>query len=437
MKHNLIKCAGAALAVCFLLLSFTGCADGGTASAGTDGTAAALTLPETEPPCPVSIGGVPADKYVIVAANTNNVGVKTLIYTFRSKWGVELTAVGYSDIADNPPENAIYVGMSASGKRAPQLAPFEYAVSTDGTPGGKYSVVIDCPPSLTEKAVDGFVFRYITPASADGADITPGAYSEAVFSSDGITVDRIAETRVLAEGIVYRKIVMKLADGEPLNVHTLSVAPGSGKVGVGCAGDADTVAFATTPDQLAAARVADKNAVAAVNAGFFTWASGAIGLCVSDGKLIHGVETRSFFGITNDGAPVCGEYTLYAKYAGKLSAGVNGSNHILKNGAKYGMSGTVEFESGRQPRTAAGYAADGTVILAVADGRAPGVSVGASLFELSSVMKGLGAREAVNLDGGGSCTMSLVNGEIIETVNTPSDGAPRTVFDTLIIYKNK
>lgn len=55
-------------------------------------------------------------------------------------------------------------------------------------------------------------------------------------------------------------------------------------------------------------------------------------------------------------------------------------------------------------RTAAGYTADGKVILFICDGRIP-ASDGATLTELAMIMKGLGCVGAVNFDGGGSTAM--------------------------------
>ena len=69
------------------------------------------------------------------------------------------------------------------------------------------------------------------------------------------------------------------------------------------------------------------------------------------------------------------------------------------------------------PRTAAGVAADGALILLVVDGRQP-ESRGATLDELSILMHDLGAVDAVNLDGGGSSTL-VVNNSL---VNRPAGG---------------
>ena len=75
------------------------------------------------------------------------------------------------------------------------------------------------------------------------------------------------------------------------------------------------------------------------------------------------------------------------------------------------------FVAARQPRTLAGVRADGTLLLVTVDGRRPGWSVGMTLPEAARLMRSLGARDALNLDGGGSTTM-IVRGEV---VNRPSD----------------
>ena len=63
------------------------------------------------------------------------------------------------------------------------------------------------------------------------------------------------------------------------------------------------------------------------------------------------------------------------------------------------------------PRTAAGIAADGTLLLLVVDGRQQS-SRGVTLAQLAAMMLGIGAREAVNLDGGGSSSL-VVNGRLL------------------------
>lgn len=63
------------------------------------------------------------------------------------------------------------------------------------------------------------------------------------------------------------------------------------------------------------------------------------------------------------------------------------------------------------PRTAAARTVDGSLILMVVDGRQPG-SRGVNLEELAALLRGVGAVDAVNLDGGGSSTL-VVNGTLV------------------------
>jgi hypothetical protein len=87
------------------------------------------------------------------------------------------------------------------------------------------------------------------------------------------------------------------------------------------------------------------------------------------------------------------------------------------------------FVAARNPRTLAGVRADGKLVLVTVDGRRPGWSTGMTLFEAARLMRSLGARDALNLDGGGSSTMT-VRGEV---VNRPSDrGGERRVSNAVV-----
>ncbi|RVX37820.1 uncharacterized protein DUF2233 [Nonomuraea polychroma] len=83
----------------------------------------------------------------------------------------------------------------------------------------------------------------------------------------------------------------------------------------------------------------------------------------------------------------------------------------------------------RHPRTLVGITSNGSLILATIDGRQPGITVGANFHEAAQFMRWLGARQAINLDGGGSTAMVVGN----KLVNRPSDGAERAVGDALLV----
>lgn len=107
---------------------------------------------------------------------------------------------------------------------------------------------------------------------------------------------------------------------------------------------------------------------------------------------------------------------------------------LVRNGkiaitAKADGHDSVNMILRRHPRTLLGITRGGGLVLATVDGRKPGITVGASMIEAARLMRWLGARNAINLDGGGSSTM-VVNHKV---VNQPSDGAERPVGDALLI----
>lgn len=87
----------------------------------------------------------------------------------------------------------------------------------------------------------------------------------------------------------------------------------------------------------------------------------------------------------------------------------------------------------RNPRTAVGIAADGTILMMVSDGRAPTYSAGLSVPETALVMKHFGAVSAINLDGGGS-SMMLVNQQPL-TLPSDTGHTERADGDALLIFK--
>jgi hypothetical protein len=91
-----------------------------------------------------------------------------------------------------------------------------------------------------------------------------------------------------------------------------------------------------------------------------------------------------------------------------------------------------DAENDRTPRTAMGYTSDGRLIILVIQGRYPGLSDGATLFQEATILKNLGCYEALNLDGGGSSYM-LVQGK--ETIQPSDHGIQRPVPAVFMIRK--
>ena len=84
----------------------------------------------------------------------------------------------------------------------------------------------------------------------------------------------------------------------------------------------------------------------------------------------------------------------------------------------------------RNPRTMAGVDNQNRILLVTVDGHQPGYSLGLTLIEESQLMTGLGAVNAMNLDGGGSTAM-VINGKLISSPSDPT--GERAVGDAIIL----
>jgi phosphodiester glycosidase len=88
---------------------------------------------------------------------------------------------------------------------------------------------------------------------------------------------------------------------------------------------------------------------------------------------------------------------------------VSAGRSLMDGEDREGFSaGAQQFDSditdGRHPRCALGLG-DGELLAVCCDGRRSGVDRGLTLAELARLMISFGAREAINLDGGGSATL--------------------------------
>lgn len=95
------------------------------------------------------------------------------------------------------------------------------------------------------------------------------------------------------------------------------------------------------------------------------------------------------------------------------------------------------------PRTMVGMKADGTMFLAVLDGRQSGYSVGCTVAEEGQLALALGAEFALELDGGGSSAFLFDLGEGLKLLNIPSDTSNGTHVErsvsnaVLLVEKDK
>lgn len=112
---------------------------------------------------------------------------------------------------------------------------------------------------------------------------------------------------------------------------------------------------------------------------------------------------------------------------------------LIQNGAITDSSNWTYKSDGRQPRSAIGMKADGTLVVYAVDGRQSGYSIGLSEMDLADELLKQGCIWAVNVDGGGSTAMSVwlpgQSGSSLQSV--PSGGSPRSCATYLLLVTDE
>ncbi len=134
------------------------------------------------------------------------------------------------------------------------------------------------------------------------------------------------------------------------------------------------------------------------------------GYAISEGLAYgHHSGPTIYFAKTGEASFTLGDITPYNA--------ISGNNMIVQGGKPIeGLDNSYAA-----PRTALGLSGSGTqLILFVADGRQPFYSQGATLYEMAQLLIYYGAKDAMNMDGGGSSTLVMRNSlGIVQVVNSP------------------
>lgn len=121
----------------------------------------------------------------------------------------------------------------------------------------------------------------------------------------------------------------------------------------------------------------------------------------------------------------------------KLENAIAGGPMLLRDGQRFIDSDNQGFKDdvtqNRAPRTALGRTAEGDYLFVTVDGRQK-TSAGATLEELSDLMKELGCKDAMNLDGGGSTFMNILG---VGVTRSSDKAGERPVANTIAFYGPK
>jgi len=249
------------------------------------------------------------------------------------------------------------------------------------------------------------------------------------------------ETHKIARGITLKQVIFPKLFGESQSISIVEVDLNRKKIQISIAADPQKRILTSTFAK-------EKNAIAAINGTFFDMKNGgSVMLVKQDGTVINPSKIhseRSDGALTIDGheVKIVPPDSTEADWAEQLKApNVMVSGPILLMNGKPAPLSKVSFNVLTHPRSAVAITGDNKLLLVAVDGRSETGS-GMSLFSLTTLLETLGARDAMNLDGGGSTTLYVKGQTENGVVNHPSDNkkfdheGERTVANAILINVN-
>ncbi|WP_433263499.1 phosphodiester glycosidase family protein [Actinosynnema sp. CS-041913] len=276
-------------------------------------------------------------------------------------------------------------------------------------------------------AVNGDFFDINNSNAPEGVGIrsgttvkSPAAGHQRAVGIDAAGIGRVMD--ILFDGRVTRP------DGSTIPLAQLN----SASIGVGAVGVFNPLWGAYS--RARAVRGATKVTEVVVRNDIVTELRGAAGddPIPADGYVLVGREAGAdaLAGLT-PGRRISVDYTAKANDGGTPKSAIGGNQLLIKDGT------VVAPDDPLHPRTAVGFSADGKkMFLLTVDGRQAPFLLGLNLRDIASMLKEMGAHNALNLDGGGSSTMlaRTPGTDAVVVENTPSDGGERPVPNGLALY---
>ena len=288
-----------------------------------------------------------------------------------------------------------------------------------------------------------------TPKDAFGSwpsnnkDQAPGKYPQTDAGEILDQADRITDvlwdtTFTVTPGLEYYQFILETYDGKKQDTYLLKADLSRGlrlKVGV-----SKQTAPPIWHEEILSVMMADMSSLlkpvyAMVNGDFcnnVVVPIRPIGPVHSDGKVLaedycpdpdQEHQGVSYLAVTNSGKMKIGPTNEFESVKDTLKE-CTGGGIILVQDHKIQQTGSVQYNTSRDPRTAIGYTSDDIVWVFAVDGRHKGTE-GMTYMEMACIFKALGCQAAVNLDGGGSTEMLIRHPQTSEIVvcNWPSDSA--------------
>ncbi len=402
----------------------------------------------------VSINGIPIEDFKIkINGKIDSDIADKLIQKFGKYNGFSIPVETY-DSEVNEEGGVICLGaLDRSGQKKVPISYRGYKVYVSDE--GEYTIGIAPSAEIYyNAALNAFLNKIKTKDDDEKTSITFPTHGFQEFeykmteqySTKWTLVDYKTKEMTVSDGLTYSEYYYTGGNGKPYRANVLYIDTDKYTFHNGTAGDrmeAKPAQRQTVKAQMEAAVANGLDIIAGVNGDY--WYTGSekdgepIALTIKNGELLsRGSLYRGYFGVTKDGKPIIGEKGGDAIIS-NLQMAVGGWQFLLKDGMPLDFDMENEYCSTSHPRTLIGITEDGDVIIAVVDGREvnKGVSSGASMENCAWLMASLGAQTALNLDGGGSSTMVVKDGDEFVVKNNPSDGSPRPVINSILVVKKQ
>ena len=248
-------------------------------------------------------------------------------------------------------------------------------------------------------------------------------------------------TTTMKKGIICREAEIPFLYGVPQHITLLEITPHKHKFDV----------LIHSPKQITSTAARQSGAVAAINGSYFNVKEGT-SVCYlrKDGVVVDTTKNGTLSTVTTGAVEIHkGKLTLMSwnkahEKTCKLKEGtiLASGPLMLLDGKKQDLSACNQnFVVTKHPRSAVVVTRDKKVLLIVVDGRFKGKAEGVNIPELTHLIKVLGGRDAINLDGGGSSTLWCVLASANGVLNKPCDNktydnlGEREVANSLCVYE--
>lgn len=245
------------------------------------------------------------------------------------------------------------------------------------------------------------------------------------------------QVKSLQKGIKSKCALFKNLYGSPQSINIIEIDPRHYRAAIGVA---DSMMHTGR-------QAKELNAVAAINGSYFDMKRGNSVCYLKLGKAVIDTTTTSEFNLRVTGALLIKKGKVSLKpwskaiekcYRSRKTDVLASGPLMLDNGRLADWSKCEEsFIQTRHPRSAIALSKEGKVWLIAIDGRSPDNAAGMSIPELAYLIRILGGKDSLNLDGGGSTTLWTTEG----VVNHPTDNrkfdheGERKVPNVVYFYK--